>query len=316
MPHRLRIPGRATAVLMLAILAALPGTAMAEDDACLAPGQWFMEGALTTPETLLATAARQEVVMLGERHDEKAHHRWQLHTLAGLYAHRSDMVIGLEMLPRDVQPVLDAWVAGELSEEAFIRESNWKEVWGIDAELYLPILHFARMQQVPLVALNIQPALRQRLAREGWQAVPSSERHAITAPEAATPAYRERLTQIFQHHPAAENPAAENEEEKQEGQAQDKNEGAALESFIQAQLAWDRAMADGLATAAQNGSLAVGLMGYGHVIHGDGVPHQLQDLGISRQMALLPLAINDCQPPDASLADGVYVLDEAVESSD
>ncbi|RCV93083.1 hypothetical protein DU506_04465 [Vreelandella rituensis] len=292
---------------MLAMLAVLPGAAMADNDSCPAPGQWFKDGALTPPETLLATAARQEVVMLGERHDEKAHHRWQLHTLAGLHAHRSDMVIGLEMLPREAQPVLDAWVAGELDEEAFVRRSNWNEVWGIDAELYLPILHFARMQQVPLVALNIQPALRQRLAREGWQAVASSERHAITAPDAATPAYRERLTQIFQHHLAPEE-EERTEKEAQQGKAQDSNH-AALETFIQAQLAWDRAMADGLATAAQNGSLAVGLMGYGHVIYGDGVPHQLQDLGISRQMALLPLAINDCQPPDASLADGIYILE-------
>lgn len=109
----------------------------AED--CLAPGQWLQPGGeRLSPPALFRELAEQEVVLLGEQHDCMDHHRWQLSTLAGLHARRPDMVIGLEMLPRDAQPALDAWVAGELDEQAFLDDSRWRTAWGFDPELYFP----------------------------------------------------------------------------------------------------------------------------------------------------------------------------------
>jgi hypothetical protein len=36
-------------------------------------------------------------------------------------------------------------VAGELSADAFLADAGWAEVWGFDAELYLPLFEFARL---------------------------------------------------------------------------------------------------------------------------------------------------------------------------
>ncbi len=69
---------------------------------------------------LLAAMAGRAVVLLGEQHDDMDHHRWQLQTLATLHTLRPRMVIGFEMFPRRVQPVLDRWVAGELTEAEFL----------------------------------------------------------------------------------------------------------------------------------------------------------------------------------------------------
>jgi hypothetical protein len=57
----------------------------------------------------LPTGGR-DVLLLGEQHDDADHHQWQLQVLAGLHALRPEMIIGFEMFPRRVQPVLDRWV--------------------------------------------------------------------------------------------------------------------------------------------------------------------------------------------------------------
>ncbi|WP_280549109.1 ChaN family lipoprotein [Halomonas sp. 11-S5] len=264
---------------------------LAQADGCPTPGQWQVAGGKTlTTADLMAKLAGAEVVLLGERHDRLDHHRWQLHTLAALHAHRPQMMIGLEMLPREAQPALDAWVAGELDEAAFLEQSDWRRAWGFDPDLYLPILHFARMQRIPLLALNVTPALRGRLASEGWEAVPEQQRFGITPPAPARPAYRASLAAIYAEHAARDGDPAD------------------LERFIAAQLIWDRAMATALADAAADGTLVAGLMGEGHLADGDGVPYQLDDLGLGEHRSLQPWTPGpDCQPP-AARADALYVL--------
>lgn len=98
--------------------------------------------------------AKRDVVLLGERHVSEDDHRWQVQTLAALYALRPDMVIGFEMLPRRVQAALDRWVAGELTVKQFLEKTGWDEVWGMPAELYLPLVQFARISRIPMAALN------------------------------------------------------------------------------------------------------------------------------------------------------------------
>ncbi|MCL7929979.1 ChaN family lipoprotein [Halomonas llamarensis] len=287
----------ASALLALSLLSTAQASDCASSEAAaetLIPGSWWQNGVTVSAPTLLAQAARQDVVLLGEQHDQVAHHRWQLHTLAGLAAHRDKLVIGLEMLPRDAQPALNAWVAGKLSEEAFLAESDWHNAWGFNAELYWPILHFARMEQIPLLALNIRPALRQKLASDGFDAVAAENRHHIPAPVNPSADYRNRLKQTFNAHPM--------------GESDDEPADAAFERFLNAQLTWDVAMASALADATREDVLAVGLMGVGHVAYGDGVPHQLRALGVEAHMALVPNTLA-CDPPDASLADALYFID-------
>ena len=264
---------------------------------CPLPGQWLAPGGEPLESAkLMQELAQQDVVLLGEQHDRMDHHRWQLHMLAGLHALRPELVIGLEMLPREAQPALDAWVAGEFDEPAFLDASEWYKAWGFDPELYLPILHFARLHQVPLKALNVTPELRGRLVEEGWEAMAVEERFGITAPAAALPAYREQLAAIHAEHPMGSMGESE----------------AGLERFIAAQLVWDRAMATGLAQATHENELVVGLMGQGHLQYGHGVPYQLDDLGVEAHATLLPWDVTgpECEPPPDGLARALFVLGE------
>ncbi|MCE8017381.1 PDZ domain-containing protein [Halomonas sp. MCCC 1A17488] len=287
-------PFRVLAVAACLSLASLPLHA----DSCPDPGQWQRPGdERLDGAALFAELAGRDVVLLGERHDRIDHHRWQLHTLAGLHALRPDMAIGLEMLPREAQPALDAWVAGELDEAAFLAASDWYDAWGFDPELYLPILHFARLHRVPLRAINVSRELRGRLVEAGWAAVPEAERFGITAPAEASPDYRQRLAEIHAQHVNGD------------------DGGEGLERFIAAQLVWDRAMATGLVEATGEAALVVGLIGQGHLQYGHGVPHQLVDLGVDDYATLLPWPAGeaDCEPPPAGVAQAVFGMAEHAE---
>ena len=82
----------------------------------------------------------------------------------------------------------------------------------------------------------------------------------------------------------------------------------AFQRFREVQLPWDRAMAEGLASAhKRTGALAVGIISGGHLEDRHGVPHQLNALGIPDSVVLLPWAANrPCADLKPSLADAVF----------
>ncbi len=285
------------------LLALLPMQSCASEAAvqanlCSQPGVWLShqgsEGVRQAdPVALLERLATNQVVLLGETHDSAEDHRWQLHTLAQLAARQPRLAIGFEMFPRRLQPVLDRWVAGELTEAAFLRETDWNRVWGYDAALYMPLFHYARMNRLPMLALNVERSLVSAVDARGWDAVPAAEREGVARPAAPVQAYREMLRQVYAHHA---------------GKRQDE---AGFERFVQAQTTWDRAMAQAIADYLKRNpdTLVVGIMGAGHVRHGHGVAHQLEDLGVRRVANLVTWdADGRCEDYKPGLADAVYVV--------
>src|SRR5262245_17046197 len=188
---------------------------------CVPAGRWVVPATAgeRAASEVLASAARSRFVLLGELHDRVDHHRWQLQTVAALAA-LPPVVLGFEMFPRRAQAVLDRWVAGELDDAALLRESDWQQVWGFPASLYLPLFEFARLNRVPMRGLNVERALVTRVGREGWAAVPAGEREGISDPAPPSAAYRAMLAEAMAAH-GGETAGSE-------------------ERFVEAQLTWDR----------------------------------------------------------------------------
>lgn len=266
---------------------------------CVKPGGWSDASARPVDTAdLLRRAAEAPVVLLGERHDSADHHRWQLHTLVALHALNPNLAVGLEMLPRSTQPVLDRWSAGQLSEAELLKETNWQKVWGYDAKFYLPILHFARMNRLPVIALNVDRGLVSRTAREGWAAIPQGEREGVGNPAPAPSSYVKRLREAMEAHGPGESGRERNAE--------------SFQRFVEAQSVWDRAMAERIAdTNRDTNRTVVAILGMGHVEGHDGVPFQLADLGIGNAFVLLPWDPDrPCDSLDGRVADAVYGLDD------
>jgi uncharacterized iron-regulated protein len=283
-----------------------------ESGPCLEPAAWTLldDGPphVVAAADVLPPMARRDVVLLGEQPDEGDDHRWQLQVLAALYAQRPRMVIGFEMFPRRAQPVLDEWVAGKLTVKQFLERVEWDKVWRLPAELYLPLFQFARINRIPMVALNVDETLVRAIAEKGWAAVPDAQREGVGKPAPPAPAYREFLAEVYDVH--------ERVADKAGGRAPRKD--SAFDRFVESQTVWDRAMAEALAARvkthpADERPLAVGIMGSGHVRFGYGVAHQLRDLGVRNIGTLLPVAADrDCKDLKPGLADAVFALPEQV----
>jgi len=333
-PRRLGLVWRTLAAAALTAVVMSPAVRAQEAPApgkadCVAAGTWLepATGAVLASDRLLSSLAARPVVLLGEAHDDAEHHRWQLQMLAALHGLHPDMVIGFESFPRRVQPVLDKWVNGEFDAEAFLKAVDWPTVWGYDAALYLPLFHFARQNRVPMIALNVERTLISRVREVGWAAIPADEREGLSDPAPASDAYRKSLAEIYifeQSHmtgrgeegdpqaaaAGAETPPAEPDIASVLGTED-------FARFVEAQLTWDRAMAEALATARQRrpGALVVGILGGGHIEHRWGVPHQLADLGIADAAVLLPVEREAaCDELSTDLADAVFVVEPPVGS--
>ena len=279
---------------------------------------------------MMATVARADVVLVGENHDRADHHRWQLSVLAGLLAHRADIVVGFEMFPARADPVLSDWVAGRLSPAAFLGAVEWEQVWRFAADLYLPLFHFCRLHHLPMVGLNCARELVRRVGAEGWDAIPEAEREGLTPAAPATADYRRYLFEVTGG--------------RREGRAAQDPMDPAFDRFVRAQQTWDRAFAcrivatrrtvapgpiirgdldsrdrEGTASSLVESSgfirsekldpspsppLVVGIIGRGHLEFRGGVPHQLDDLGLPGAVVLLPVQAGNEVP--AGVADAVF----------
>jgi uncharacterized iron-regulated protein len=253
---------------------------------------------------LLVAAPRLQALLLGEIHTSAADHAWQLASLEALAQQGRPLLLGLEMVPAARQAALDRYSSGQLDEAAFLEQVGWAEVWGHDPDLYLPLLRWARLRRVPLLALNAEPELVRRVRRKGLAALPAAERPGIGLPAPAGGAYRQRLEAAWRAHGGAPQP--------QTAAAND------LDHFIDSQLLRDRAMAEAIATAQRRDPrrLVVALVGQGHlsVADGasDGVPRQLQALGLNAVLSLRRVALPEgCGPAPVGARLGAYLESEA-----
>lgn len=277
-------------------------------EGCLEPGQWARPtsngAAIATVAEVMAATQEADIVLLGEAHDNADHHLWQLQALGMLHGQHDDMIIGMEMFPRRVQPALDRWIAGQLSEEELLTQSDWNRVWRFDPELYLPILRFARLNKLRLVALNVERSLIAETGASGWGAVAVDRREGISDPAPAPDAYRESLQSSFYMH------AGHGQASEQPDSRSASSDDRAFEYFVQAQLVWDRAFAQGLAEAkaANPEALVVGIIGSGHLRYRHGVPYQLRTMGMPRSLVWMPVGVESQCAEIAQVADTVFAV--------
>ena len=308
----------------LAVLAALlsiglcasPSRAQS-NSACASYGNWIdgtSGNIIDAKELTRDLAANRAVVLLGESHTSPEHHFWQAQIVAALRDRTDNMVLGFESFPRRLQGVLDDWVAGKLSAEQFLNAVEWRRVWGYDSALYMPLFQFARLNRIPMMALNVERSLVSRVGREGWAAVPQDAREGLTDPAPASEGYLRDLAAVAamkrtmspgggdsQSTPAEPDDAAIAEAMKQ----------PEFKRFVEAQQTWDRAFAQGIADARHKypNATIVAVLGSGHVAFGYGAAHQLKDLGVTSVTSLIPVSVDTaCTRVGKSFANAMFTL--------
>lgn len=281
------------------------GTAGMADDRCVPLAAWFDvgKGEILSQTKLLQHLKKQKVVLLGEDHDKTEHHRWQLSVISQLHALEPGLALGFEAFPRKVQPVLDRWIRGELSDAEFLDAVDWRRNWNFDANIYLPLFHYARLHRIPLYAMNVERELISEVGAKGWEKIPKPERRGIGDPATASAEYVDMLAEVFTQHGHGGH--------EQEKAAADIKQDPSFLRFIQSQQVWDRAMAEVAheAVTKDDKPMFVGVLGAGHIMGGHGVPHQLRDLGTRKVLSLMPWdGVIECEQLAPGFADYAFGL--------
>ena len=154
-------------------------------------------------EVMLADLAQADVILVGEQHDDPNTHRLEAAMLQGLQRRRAGVTVSLEMFERDVQGTLDAYLAGRVTEEEFLKLSR---PWPRYATDYRDLVEFARSQQWPVIASNVPRRLASEVSKGGESALASvkSSEPTFTAREMQCPrdAYFDRFSAEMSKHPA------------------------------------------------------------------------------------------------------------------
>ena len=90
-----------------------------------------------------------DVVFYGERHSHPGVHLQQMKLLRALVERNPRWILSLEQFERDVQGVVDDYVAGRIGESALIDKGR---AWNNYEASYRPLLLFAKEHHLPVVA--------------------------------------------------------------------------------------------------------------------------------------------------------------------
>src|SRR5262245_34162431 len=115
-------------------------------------------------ESMLVDLAHADVVLVGEQHDDANTHRLEAAILAGLLRRHVPVTVSLEMFERDVQPTLDAYLAGSITEEDFLKGSR---PWPRYTTDYRALVELAKAHNWPVVAANVPRKYAAAVAKEG-----------------------------------------------------------------------------------------------------------------------------------------------------
>ena len=209
-------------------------------------------GLVATWSDLMQGVAGADVVVLGEEHDDEVAHRFQLAVVEQTLASWPDTAIALEMLERDEQAAVDAYLTGTIDRDALLDAVTSSEgARSRFVEFYLPIVDAAARKGAAVVAANAPRRFVTMGRVEGWETLArrsETDRALYVIPSSIHQgAYRRRLEALMQEHDNDVDPDR-------------------VDSVLRAQQIWDATMADSTLNAYHDAGKVILLVGR---FHGD-----------------------------------------------
>jgi len=235
----------------------------------------------------LAELKKNRIILVGEHHSNKQHHRAQLSLIQALNDAGIQVAVGLEMFRNDSQPDLDRWISGNLDEKRFeeIFYDNWRYPWPV----YRMIFEYARDHKIPMIGLNVPREITRQVSREGFKSLSHEQKGKLAEVSCIVdPEYMNYIRKAFGGHA--------------HGQLN-------FIYFCEAQLVWDSAMAvyslDYLKRHPE--AVVVILAGTGHAQKG-AVPRQIQARSNLPYAVILPEISGRIDPETISRKDADYII--------
>ncbi|MBU6122850.1 ChaN family lipoprotein [Hymenobacter sp. PAMC29290] len=207
-------------------------------------------------DQMLTELAQADVVLFGEQHNDALAHWLELQVAKDLLKLKKpgDLVLGMEMFERDVQPLVAQYAAGTLADTAFERQARPWPNYDTD---YRPLLQFARENHLAVIGTNAPRPFAKTVAQRSLTALdklPAADR-ALLAPlplkvDYDLPGYK-NMAAMFGGAGSAH--------------------GGGAQNIIQAQALKDATMAHFIETSCQPGETLLHFNGSYHSDHHDGI---------------------------------------------
>jgi uncharacterized iron-regulated protein len=257
--NRMRRFAAVFAALLFSVTPAVSQEGAAADQYAIYHGS----GERADPGTLLQTIRHADVLLIGELHDDQAGHRFKRRLLEEV--DRGDprqLVLSLEMFERDVQLVVDEYLAGFITEAHFMASAR---SWPNYERDYRPLVEYARAHGLPVVAANVPRRYVNAVARDG-----------ISVLDTLFAASRRWLPQL----PIPEASDAYGEQFLSQMQGMHGHGGPSPERLLEAQRVWDAGMAESIIRAfrQEQNRLVMHVAGSFHVERDTGIPDVLRKL--------------------------------------
>jgi uncharacterized iron-regulated protein len=246
------------------------------------------DGKVISFSQMMEEMRKIDIVLIGEVHDERDHHRMQLAIIKALHEEDVPMAVGLEMFKSNNQAILDSWVQGKLPLDRFLPE--YYDNWGLPWPLYQDIYWYAREHQISLVGLNVPGWLTGKVAKQGFDALTKEERKLLPPGISCNvdAKYREFVKKAYSGHPSHDH---------------------LFDHFCEAQMVWDKSMAWHVVQYLKKnpGKTVVVLAGVGHAWK-RGIPEQIAIESSYSYRVVLPIIPDQIEKSTVTTKDADYVF--------
>lgn len=253
-------------------------------------------GHVISIDELAAKLSDVSIVYVGETHTSAQDHEVQLKILEKLSQGGRCVELGMEMFPAAAQPILDRYMRGEMTEDKFLDDVRWKEVWGFPYQLYGPLIDFQKERHLPVLGLNAPYEVVKKIAHNGLGSLTPEERSQVAREfHLDDPRDRLRIRKEYTVH--------------------GKDAIRDFESFFEAQLAWEETMAQTLAERLDKTDCKckiVVAVGKGHISDRLGLPYFTFIRKPVQYRTIAPVPIDyPYTTTDPNLADYVVITDKS-----
>jgi uncharacterized iron-regulated protein len=129
------------------------------------------QGRRTSLSEIIESSMSNDVLLVGEEHDDMIGHVFELELLKAAYGESGNVsgsgrrvILSLEMFERDVQYVVDEYLAGLISETQFLRSTR---PWDFYESRYRGLIEAAKSDGSPVIAANAPRRYVSRVTSEG-----------------------------------------------------------------------------------------------------------------------------------------------------
>lgn len=153
-------------------------------------------------EKMLKDLSKQDVVLIGELHNNPISHWLELEITQNL-AEKRQLVLGAEMFEHDNQTALTDYLRGKITAKGLDSSARLWKNYKTD---YAPLVNFAKDRNLPFIATNVPRKYASQVSRGGFESLANltSEEKSWIAPmpiayDANLPGYQKMLTMMGEH---------------------------------------------------------------------------------------------------------------------